>query len=126
MYTFKLQFDKVERKLKVCDGYGIWIGTVLLNTVTNTVCTYIDHSNIDGRNHLPSDGRKLTLENLKSICIELAATSGIDEDIIYDLKEGWLAVDYECIGFKLEEVIYSDKPVENTIDDQIFNYWMKK
>lgn len=126
MYLFNLMYDRVERKLKVYDENTIWIGTVLLNTVTNTVCTYIDHSNIDGRNHLPSDGRKLTLENLKTICIELAATSGIDEDLIDELKEGWIQVDYICAGFKLDDILYSETAVQNDIDSQIFNYWMKK
>lgn len=126
MYMFKLQYDRVERKLKVCDEHGIWIGTALLNSVTNTVCTYIDHSNIDGRNHLPTDGRKLSIENLKSLCIEFAATSGIDEDIIQELQEGWMQVDFECIKFQLDDVLYSEKEVQNDIDSQIFNYWMKK
>lgn len=126
MYMFKLQYDRVERKLKVYDEHSVWIGTALLNSVTNTVCTYIDHSNIDGRNHLPTDGRKLTLENLKSLCIELAATSGIDEDIIQELQEGWMQVDFECIKFQLDDVLYSEKEVQNDIDSQIFNCWMKK
>lgn len=126
MYMFKLQYDRVERKLKVYDEHSVWIGIALLNSVTNTVCTYIDHSNIDGRNHLPTDGRKLTLENLKSLCIELAATSGIDEDIIQELQEGWMQVDFECIKFQLDDVLYSEKEVQNDIDSQIFNCWMKK
>ena len=126
MYLFNLMYDRVERKLKVYDENTVWIGTVLLNTVTNTVCTYIDHSNIDGRNHLPSDGRRLTPENLKTICIELAATSGIDEDLIDELKEGWMQVDYICAGFELDDILYSETEVQNDIDSQIFNYWMKK
>lgn len=126
MYMFKLQYDRVERKLKVCDEHGIWIGTALLNSDTNIICTYIDHSNIDGRNHLPIDGRKLTPENLKALCIELAATSGIDEDVIDKLQEGWMQVDFECIDFQLGDIIYSEKEVQNDIDSQIFNYWMKK
>lgn len=126
MYLFNLMYDRVERKLKVYDENTVWIGTVLLNTVTNTVCTYIDHSNIDGRNHLPSDGRRLTPENLKTICIELAATSGIDEDLIDELKEGWMQVDYICAGFELDDILYSETAVQNDIDSQIFNYWMKK
>lgn len=126
MYLFNLMYDRVERKLKVYDENIVWIGTVLLNNVTNTVCTYIDHSNIDGRNHLPSDGRKLTPENLKAICIELAATSGIDEDLIDELKEGWMQVDYICAGFELDDILYSETVVQNDIDSQIFNYWMKK
>lgn len=126
MYLFILMYDRVERKLKVYDENIVWIGTVLLNNVTNTVCTYIDHSNIDGRNHLPPDGRKLTPENLKTICIELAATSGIDEDLIDELKEGWMQVDYICAGFELDDILYSETVVQNDIDSQIFNYWMKK
>lgn len=126
MYLFTLMYDRVERKLKVYDENIVWIGTVLLNNVTNTVCTYIDHSNIDGRRHLPNDGRKLTPENLKTICIELAATSGIDEDLIDELKEGWMQVDYICAGFELDDILYSETVVQNDIDLQIFNYWMKK
>lgn len=126
MYTFKLQYDSVERKLKVYDEYTIWIGTALLDRDTNIVCTYIDHNNYDGVGHLPNYGQYLTLETLKNLCIEFAATSGIDNDIIDDLIEGWSAVDFECIGFKLDDILYSDKPVQNDIDSQIFNYWMKK
>lgn len=126
MYLFNLMYDRVERKLKVYDENTVWIGTVLLNANTNIACTYIDHDNIDGRRHLPNDGRKLTPENLKAICIELAATSGIDEDLIDELKEGWMQVDYICTGFELDDILYSETVVQNDIDSQIFNYWMKK
>lgn len=126
MYTFKLQYDSVERKLKVYDEYTIWIGTALLDRDTNIVCTYIDHNNYDGVGYLPNYGEYLTLETLKNLCIEFAATSGIDADIIDDLKEGWSAIDFECIGFKLDDILYSDKHIVDSIDDQIFNYWMKK
>lgn len=126
MYLFNLMYDRVERKLKVYDENTVWIGTVLLNANTNIACTYIDHDNIDGRRHLPNDGRKLTPENLKTICIELAATSGIDEDLIDELKEGWMQVDYICAGFELGDILYSETVVQNDIDSQIFNYWMKK
>lgn len=125
MYMFKLQYDRVERKLKVYDEHTIWLGTVLLYTDKNVVCTYVDHAHDDFR-LLEIDGRQMTLENLKALCIELAATSGIDEDIIQELEEGWMQSDFECIGFQLSDIIYSETKVQNDIDSQIFNCWMKK
>lgn len=126
MYMFKLQYDRVERKLKVYDEHNIWLGTVLLHSDSNSICTYIDHDNMDDRTILPSDGRRLTLDVLKSLAIELAATSGIDEDIIDELQEGWMQSDFECINFQLGDIIYSETKVQNDIDSQIFNCWMKK
>ena len=126
-YTFKLKYEKAYRSVKFYDQHNCWIGTVYAYADKNAIYRYIDHSHLDEggfSSHLANTD--ITLDVIKRLAIVFASNSGIDNDIIQELEEDWTTIDFECIGFKMADIIYSDDKIDDSIDTQIFNMWMKK
>lgn len=126
MYQFNISYDKSDRKVKVHDENGWWIGTILLYSATNQISS-IFNSYPERGAKIPTDLRYMSEEVLKDICIDLAAVSGIDWDTIEELKEGLMQTQFIYHGFEPDAIMHSTKALKTeNVDDQIFNFWMHK
>lgn len=107
MYKFRTSWIEENRLLMVRDEDRWWIGEI-----------YINEDNVVTNSQYK--GKDFTPELLNKIAIDFGYASGIDEDVMETIKEGFVFVhdtpEFPMHLFKKDKV---------NIDDDIFNMWIK-